>query len=128
LELLKGWLRKKMAKIAAIRIRGEINLNEPKKRTLKFLNLNRKHNCVILDERAEILGMLNKIADCITWGPVSEETIKKLQEKRKPKKDKIYTLNPPKGGFERKGIKVPYSVGGVLGERKEIDSLLLRML
>jgi len=117
-----------MSKIAVIRIRGEVNLSEPKKRTLKFLNLNRKHNCVILDEKPETNGMLNKVSDCITWGPVSEGTIKTLQEKRKPKKDKIYTLHPPRGGFERKGIKTPYSIGGVLGQRKKIDSLLLKML
>ena len=105
-----------MSKLAAIRIKGEIRITEKKERTLKFLNLGRKHNCVLLENKPEIVGMLRKVDDNITWGPVSEETIKKLQQARKPKKEKIYTLHPPKGGFERKGIKVPHSVGGVLGK------------
>jgi large subunit ribosomal protein L30 len=117
-----------MSKIAAVRIRGEVCLAEPKKRTLRFLNLARKHNCVLLENKPETVGMLRKVSDCITWGPVSEETIKKMQDKRKPKKGKIYALSPPAKGFERKGIKVPYSIGGALGERKEIDSLILRMI
>jgi large subunit ribosomal protein L30 len=117
-----------MSKIAVIRIRGDMNLSDPQKRTLKQLNLGRKNNCVILEDKPEAVGMLRKVASSITFGPVSEETIKKLQDKRKPVKEKIYCLSPPKGGFERKGIKVPYSVGGALGERKEIDSLILRML
>lgn len=41
----------------------------------------------------------------------------------------FFKLSPPLGGFERKGIKKPYSLGGVLGYRKEkINDLLKRML
>jgi len=41
----------------------------------------------------------------------------------------FFRLNPPKGGFEKKGIKHPFSVGGVLGYRgKEINKLIERML
>ena len=41
----------------------------------------------------------------------------------------FFKLKPPIGGFERKGIKQPFSLGGVLGERKEkINELLERML
>lgn len=40
-----------------------------------------------------------------------------------------FRLKPPIKGFERKGIKVPFSMGGVLGYRKEkINNLILRML
>jgi large subunit ribosomal protein L30 len=117
-----------MSKIAAIRIRGEVVLSEEKQRTLRFLNLGRKHNCVILEDKPEILGMLRKVHDCITWGSVSDSTIQKLKQARKPKKEKIFALHPPKGGFERKGIKTPFSIGGASGQRKEIDSLLLRMI
>jgi large subunit ribosomal protein L30 len=42
---------------------------------------------------------------------------------------RFFRLNPPRGGFERKGIKKAYSVGGVLGYRvKEINKLIERML
>lgn len=40
-----------------------------------------------------------------------------------------FTLNPPRHGFERKGIKTPFSMGGALGYRKEkINELILRMV
>ncbi|MBD3387704.1 MAG: 50S ribosomal protein L30 [Candidatus Altiarchaeales archaeon] len=41
----------------------------------------------------------------------------------------LFRLNPPKKGFERKGIKKPYSVGGALGYRGEkISELIGRMM
>jgi large subunit ribosomal protein L30 len=41
----------------------------------------------------------------------------------------FFRLKPPTGGFERKGIKHPYSVGGALGYRgKEINTLIKKML
>ncbi len=40
-----------------------------------------------------------------------------------------FRLKPPVKGFERGGIKKPYSLGGVLGYRKEkINDLIMRML
>jgi len=41
----------------------------------------------------------------------------------------FFRLCPPIQGFERKGIKKPYSLGGVLGYRKEkINELLRKMM
>ena len=41
----------------------------------------------------------------------------------------FFKLCPPRHGFERKGIKKPFSLGGVLGYRKEkINELLKRMM
>ena len=41
----------------------------------------------------------------------------------------FFRLSPPKNGFERKGIKVPFSQGGVLGYRKDkINDLMMRMI
>ena len=41
----------------------------------------------------------------------------------------IFRLNPPKKGFEREGIKKPYTLGGALGDRKEkIKDLIVRMI
>lgn len=40
-----------------------------------------------------------------------------------------FRLHPPKGGFERRGIKTPYKLGGVLGNREEkINDLIVKML
>lgn len=42
---------------------------------------------------------------------------------------RVFRLTPPKKGFERKGIKRSYSVGGVSGNRKEkINELILKMI
>lgn len=41
----------------------------------------------------------------------------------------FFKLHPPTKGFERKGIKKPFSLGGVLGYRKDkINDLIMRML
>ncbi len=41
----------------------------------------------------------------------------------------FFKLKPPERGFERKGIKVPFSLGGSLGYRKDaINDLLRRMM
>ena len=41
----------------------------------------------------------------------------------------FFRLKPPEGGFERKGIKNPFSIGGALGYRKEkINQLIKKMI
>ena len=41
----------------------------------------------------------------------------------------FFKLSPPRHGFEQKGIKLPYSLGGVLGYRKDkVNDLLKRMV
>ena len=63
-----------------------------------------------------------------------DEFIKEFFSFKKNLKDvpglKLYfRLKPPVKGFERKGIKVPYSMGGALGYRKDnINNLIIRML
>lgn len=37
----------------------------------------------------------------------------------------FFRLHPPIGGFERKGIKMPFAKGGVLGDRADKVSLLI---
>lgn len=41
----------------------------------------------------------------------------------------FFRLSPPRNGFERKGVKVQFSQGGVLGYRKDkINDLIMRMI
>ena len=60
--------------------------------------------------------------------------IKEFFECKKTLKDipgfkPYFKLHPPRGGFERKGIKTPFSLGGVLGYRKEkMNDLVRKML
>ncbi len=53
----------------------------------------------------------------------------KLLLKNVPGLKPFFRLTPPRGGFDKEGIKKPYSLNGALGYRgKEINSLLRRML
>ncbi len=117
-----------MAKLAVIRIRGPVHVKGEIEDTMTMLNLRKKLNCAIVDDNPSIKGMLNKIRSYVTWGEVNDEVLK-LVEAKKKKGMKITALHPPKGGFERKGVKMPFTVGGVLGNRKDkINALLKRML
>ena len=115
-----------MKKIAVVRIRGTVNIEQGLKDTMDFLGLRKKHNCAIIDESESTKGMLQKAKDFITWGEASEETIKSLGI---GEKKKVTHLAPPRGGFERKGIKQPFKKGGALGNRGEkINDLIKKML
>ncbi|MBU0666245.1 MAG: uL30 family ribosomal protein [Nanoarchaeota archaeon] len=122
--------------LAVILIRTTIGLTYDMKETLNFLRLRRKYTCVVVEKVPEKLGMLNKVKDFVTYGEISKETLKELIDKRgqedpnnKGKLKSHFHLHPPRGGFERKGTKKPFTKGGVLGYRKEkINDLLKRML
>jgi len=141
--------------IAALLVRGRINLNPDVLETLDRLNLKKKNTLVLLPDNASTRGMLRKAESYITYGTITEELAKKVVETRGMPVNELKTrlpkttykvensyreyfgkkvrpffpLNNPKGGFERGGIKTPYSRGGVLGLRKEgMDSLISRML
>jgi len=144
----------KMKRIAVVRIRGRVGIRRDIRETLEFLRLYRKNYCVVLPATDSIIGMVRKIESYVTWGEIDDETFKLLVEKRgelykgreSDKKGKIkysrkyfvfdgkkykpyFRLNNPKGGFGRKGIKVPFSVGGGAGYRGEkINDLIRRML
>ncbi|MBW2968514.1 uL30 family ribosomal protein [Candidatus Woesearchaeota archaeon] len=115
-----------MTKIAVIRIRGLTKLRRDFTDTLTMLNLCQKNNCAVFENTSDIMGMIKKVKDFVTWGEISDDTLK-LMEKRK--KDKFYALHPPVKGFEKKGIKMPFSKGGALGYRGDkINDLLKRMV
>jgi large subunit ribosomal protein L30 len=111
---------------AVVQIRGFIGVRQVVVDTMHMLKLKKKHTAVLVDETNPALaGMLVKAKDVITYGPVSDAVAKKLQAKMK---DGVAHLHPPRGGFERKGIKVTYNAGGALGKRDSMDSLLEKML
>ncbi|MFH1589777.1 MAG: uL30 family ribosomal protein [archaeon] len=123
-------------KIAVILIRGLVGITVDIKDTLFLLRLRKKHTCVILEDNAVNQGMLKKVKDYVAYGEVSEATIKELISKRGKKNPKdptrtkpFFELAPPRGGFERKGIKKPFKLGGALGYRKnKINDLIKKML
>ena len=140
------------SKIAVVLVRGMVKLSQPIKDTLKMLNLDRKNHCVVIANNPVNLGMIKKVKDYVTWGEINDETFNELVDKRgvefntrlnDTKKKYTYktleingkkyrpffALNPPRKGFGRKGIKLSFTVGGALGDRKEkINDLIKRML
>jgi len=122
----------KNQKIAIIRIRGEVGINKKIKDTLKMLRLYKKNWCVVLDKNPANLGMVKVVKDYATYGEINKELLDVLMKKaeKNPKgKIKPFRLNPPKGGFERKGIKVSFNNGGALGYRADkINALIKKML
>jgi len=114
--------------LAVVLIRGLVCTDKDIKDTLKMMNLQKKFSCAILPDNSVSRGMLQKCKDMITYGEVSEETIKELDSKRE-KKNNHYALPPPKGGFERNGTKKPYTTHGALGYRGDkINDLLKKMM
>ena len=65
-----------------IRLRGEVNLKREVEDTLGMLHLTRVNHAVIINNRPEYMGMLNKVKDVVTWGEISKETIMGLIKKR----------------------------------------------
>ena len=124
--------------IAVIRIRGSIRVKKVINDTLNMLRLYRRNYCVVLTGTPSILGMLQKIKDYVTWGEINDETLKLLRERKLEKtKDnqgksvekKFFRLQPPRKGFERKGTKIPFKIGGALGYRADkINDLIKRMI
>ncbi|MFH0977974.1 MAG: uL30 family ribosomal protein [Candidatus Woesearchaeota archaeon] len=133
--------------IAAIRIRGSEGIHRSVQDTLELLHLHKKNFCAIIQKKPSSIGMLRKAKDYITWGEIDDNTIKILYEKRgeeykgnPERKTKYITVNgkklkpffrlhPPRGGFERAGIKQPYTLGGALGQRKDgISKLIQKMI
>lgn len=98
--------------------------------------LNKETISMILEKRGRIHGN-----QPLTKEYVKEKTklefdqlIEEINSDKKKIKDvpglkSFFRLTPPRGGFERKGTKKPFSIGGVLGYRKEkINDLVKRML
>ncbi len=69
--------------------------------------------------------MIEKVRNQVAYGEISEDTLKKLNEKRKTKTKNFFRLHPPRKGINAK-LHFPK---GVLGNNKEkINELIERML
>jgi large subunit ribosomal protein L30 len=111
--------------ICIIRIHGQVGLNKDVKETLNRLKLRKKYSCVLIDPTKENLGRINKVRNQVAYGEITQETQKKLNEKRKTKIKNFYRLHPPRGGIK---AKVHYP-RGVLGDNgKDINKLVEKML
>ncbi|PIN73777.1 50S ribosomal protein L30 [Candidatus Woesearchaeota archaeon CG10_big_fil_rev_8_21_14_0_10_45_16] len=139
-------------RIAIVLVRGMVGLTQEIKDTLQMLRLGHKNYCAVVADTPVNRGMIQKVKDYVTYGPISDATFTELVAKRGEefkarltdskkkysykvlevagKKYKPYfRLNPPRKGFGRKGIKMAFKVGGGLGFRGDkMDDLIMRML
>ncbi len=138
---------------AVIRIRGKISLQPKIKKTFDMLGLDRVNSMSVWPENQKSLKMIKVVENHATFGIINDETLKKIIEKRgkaiegkletskvisglkegkKPSELNLrnqFRLSPPRKGFDRKGIKKPFSLGGALGNRNEkINDLIERMI
>lgn len=67
---------------AVIRVRGNVQLKQVFRDTMKMLNLTRCNHLSLIEENESNNGMLKKVQDYITWGKISLETLEYLLEKR----------------------------------------------
>ena len=121
--------------VAIIQIRSLCKVEQPIKDTLTKLKLSRKQHCVVYPVNPQIMGMVEKVKDLVTYGYIDDATYDLLKEKRgekDPKDEKklknLFRLNSPRGGYERKGIKLPWCDGGVLGLRDNMNELIRKMI
>ncbi len=132
--------------IVVIRISGMVEVRREAQETLYRLKLRRKYACVVLEEKKEILGMIEKVRNFAAYGKLNQEDFKELVEKRGQPLDKkkkivafefgrgsfeehnlkpFFRLHPPRGGIDSK-IHYPKGVLGNHGDK--INILLRRML
>ncbi|MBI3036249.1 uL30 family ribosomal protein [Candidatus Woesearchaeota archaeon] len=137
--------------LAVIRLRGRTGLNHSVAVTLDLLNIRRVNHCAVVPDTPEVVGMVKKAKDYITWGPIDDDTLKAIVEKRgeaveaatapgtKSNKKSFafngknyrpyFRLSPAKGGLGKRGIKASFTNSGALGDRKEkINDLIKKML
>jgi len=140
-------------RLAVVLVRGTVKVNQKVKDTLLMLRLLHKNHCVVLENNPIVAGMLNKIKDLVTWGEIDDVVLMEMAEKKGieyqgrlkdnkekynynkiievngKKYNKMFRLNPPQKGFGRKGVKLPFKLGGALGYRGEkMNDLIRRML
>jgi large subunit ribosomal protein L30 len=139
--------------IALIRIAGQLHIDWSVDDTLTRLRLGKKFTCVVVDERAETLGMIKKVKDFIAFGKIDEKTLTELIKARgkvigdtkakikDPEKiakeimagkkfeelgvKPFFGLHPARGGIDSKH-HYPKGVRGNHGEN--INKLIMKML
>ncbi|MCK5251498.1 MAG: 50S ribosomal protein L30 [Thermoplasmata archaeon] len=68
--------------MAVVRVRGIINVKNDIRDTLTMLGLGRVNHCVLISENPQNMGMVRKVKDYVTWGPIDTETATLLVKER----------------------------------------------
>ena len=105
--------------LCAIRLKGEIEVRGDVADTMQMLGLKKKFTVVILPDKPETRGMLQKAQNFLTWGELPADLEKEFSGK------KSFSLKPPKGGF--KSLKQMYPKGDLGYRGEKINELIKRM-
>ena len=69
--------------LVAIRISGLIKIEKKKiEETMQRLRLKRKYTCVLLNDKPEIMGMIDVVKNIIAYGIINEKTLVLLLKNR----------------------------------------------
>lgn len=109
--------------LAILRVRGRVGVRKDVERTMRMLGLHTKHALALMPKSSEIMGMIKKSEDYVTWGEVSKDLLEMLKEKGK---GNVYRLAPPRGGF--KTLKKRWPKGDLGYRGNNINDLIKRML
>ncbi len=95
--------------------------------------IDEKFFATIIEKRGELLGQIKVTSENTDAKKIAAEYFSgklKLRDFEKTHNLKAYfRLAPPVGGFERGGIKMPFTKKGVLGQRGDkITALITKML
>ena len=130
--------------IAAVRIRGRVNVRQSIEETMDRLNLKKVNNCTLIKVTDPYLGMLKKCTNHIAYGEVDEETLAKLVSRyglnvdpkgvisgkvdiKEIKERMPLRLHPPRHGM--RSVRRHFNQGGSVGYMgKEINVLIARMV
>lgn len=130
--------------IAAVRIRGRVNVSHDITETLNRLRLKRVSNCVLIKANSSYSGMLATAKDRIAYGEIDKDTLAMLLAKyakdfnaqdliegktdmKELRKKMPFRLHPPRHGY--KNTKLSHSQGGSLGYLgPSINGLIKRMI
>lgn len=109
-----------------VRIAGQVKNLGSENETMSRLKLRKKFTAIFVEEEDAVrMGMVKSVDKKVAYGKVSDDFVKELDEKR-PAKDGVYFLHPPRGGF-KKSSRLP-TPKGILGEHEDFVKLVGRML
>jgi len=115
-----------MTKLGVVRVRGSLHIRVDVKQAFESLRLTKKNYGTIVEDTPTNRGIIQKLDMFIAWGEITPETEKVMQKR---KHNNLYTLQPPRKGYGRKGIKMAFTKGGALGYRGDkINDLIQRMI
>ena len=68
--------------MAIVLVRSTINIKNDIRDTLAMLNLGRVNHCILIEDSPQYIGMVNKVKDYVTWGPIDAKTASMLVKER----------------------------------------------